>query len=84
MGRVVDPDVVSSIGWRVLPCDQLFDDGIQLGGRHAALPFLGNLERQYLEQALEMSNGNKTKAAGLLGMTFRSFRYRLRKFGMDD
>ena len=45
---------------------------------------LGNLERQYLEQALEMSKGNKTKAAGLLGMTFRSFRYRLRKFGMDD
>jgi len=45
---------------------------------------LGNLEREYLEQALEMSKGNKTKASGLLGMTFRSFRYRLRKFGMDD
>ena len=45
---------------------------------------LGDLEREYLEQALELSEGNKTKAAKLLGMSFRSFRYRLAKFGMDE
>ncbi len=46
-------------------------------------PFLENLEKQYLLKALARSAGSKKKAAELLGMTFRSFRYRLSKFGLD-
>jgi two-component system response regulator PilR (NtrC family) len=34
--------------------------------------------------ALERCNGVKKRSAELLGLTFRSFRYRLAKFGMDD
>jgi two-component system response regulator PilR (NtrC family) len=45
---------------------------------------LENLERQYLLMALEKTGGAKKKAAELLGMSFRSFRYRLTKLGMDD
>jgi len=37
-----------------------------------------------LVQALEKSAGVKKRAAALLGLTFRSFRYRLAKFGMDE
>ena len=37
------------------------------------------IERAYLEKALEYTNGNKNKAAELLGITFRSLRYRLDK-----
>ena len=44
---------------------------------------LGGIEREYLEQALRRCAGNKTQAARLLGMSFRSFRYRLAKYGMD-
>lgn len=40
---------------------------------------LAEIERAYLEKALEFTNGNKNKAAELLGITFRSFRYRLDK-----
>ncbi|MBI2354916.1 MAG: sigma-54-dependent Fis family transcriptional regulator [Deltaproteobacteria bacterium] len=47
-------------------------------------PLLENLEKQYLLKALERTNGAKKKAAELLGMTFRSFRYRLAKFGLDS
>ena len=47
-------------------------------------PLLENLERQYLLKALEKTGGAKKKAAELLGMSFRSFRYRLAKLGMDD
>ncbi|QEM68188.1 sigma-54-dependent Fis family transcriptional regulator [Geobacter sp. FeAm09] len=47
-------------------------------------PLLENLERQYLLKALEKTGGAKKKAAELLGMTFRSFRYRLAKLGMDS
>jgi two-component system, NtrC family, response regulator PilR len=40
------------------------------------------IERGYLVQALERTAGVKVAAAKLLGMTFRSFRYRLEKLGL--
>lgn len=46
-------------------------------------PLLDGLEKQYLFKALERTKGVKKKAAELLGMSFRSFRYRLAKFGLD-
>jgi len=46
--------------------------------------YLDSIEKRLLLQGLERSGGVKKKAAELLGMTFRSFRYRLAKFGMDD
>ncbi|MDD2851681.1 MAG: sigma-54 dependent transcriptional regulator [Desulfuromonadaceae bacterium] len=46
-------------------------------------PLLEGLEKKYLLKALEMTGGAKKKAGELLGMSFRSFRYRLAKFGLD-
>ncbi|MGN7611113.1 sigma-54-dependent transcriptional regulator [Magnetococcales bacterium HHB-1] len=40
---------------------------------------LAETEQRLIQQALEKSGGNKTKAAGMLGLSFRSFRYRLAK-----
>ena len=40
---------------------------------------LKNVEKEYLLKALELAGGKKTKAAELLGLTFREFRYRLSK-----
>jgi two-component system response regulator PilR (NtrC family) len=45
---------------------------------------LADLERRYLEAALIRTKGAKKKAAEMLGMNFRSFRYRLQKFGLGD
>lgn len=42
--------------------------------------YLGDLERSFLEKALEKAGGVKTKAAELLGLSFREFRYRLSKY----
>jgi two-component system response regulator PilR (NtrC family) len=44
---------------------------------------LAEVEKLYLKHALEFTGGVKKKAADLLGMTFRSIRYRLGKLGMD-
>ena len=52
------------------------ESGIDLEARLSAL------ERRYLERALDAAGGNRTAAARLLGVSFRSFRYRLIKFGM--
>jgi len=40
------------------------------------------LERDLLEQALAKTEGNVSRAARLLGMTRRTFQYRLEKFGL--
>jgi two-component system response regulator PilR (NtrC family) len=46
--------------------------------------WLGELEKSLLLRALDQTKGNQTAAARLLGTTFRSFRYRLRKFGLAE
>jgi two-component system, NtrC family, response regulator PilR len=46
--------------------------------------YLDETERQYLLAALEHADGNKTKAAEILNLSFRSFRYRLAKHGLAD
>ncbi len=43
---------------------------------------LDGLERSLIQQAIDKSSGVKTRAAELLGLTFRSLRYRLKKLGM--
>jgi two-component system response regulator PilR (NtrC family) len=45
--------------------------------------YLGGIERDILLKALEKTGGIRKKAAELLGITFRSIRYRLAKFGID-
>jgi two-component system response regulator PilR (NtrC family) len=54
------------------------EEGLQLE------PLLEELEKKYLLKALERTGGAKRKAGELLGMSFRSFRYRLAKFGLDS
>ena len=53
------------------------DGGLNLEG------LLEDLEKRYLVRGLEITGGNRTEAAKLLGMTFRSIRYKLDKYGID-
>ncbi len=46
--------------------------------------FLEEQERSLLLQALRQAKGVKTRAAELLGLSFRSFRYRLKKLGIEN
>ncbi len=43
-----------------------------------------DLERQAIREALQRTRYNKTRAAELLGMSFRSLRYRIKKLGLDQ
>ena len=45
--------------------------------------YLNRLERQAILEALQQTEGNRTAAARLLGVTFRSLRYRLERLGID-
>ncbi|MEP5766314.1 MAG: sigma-54 dependent transcriptional regulator [Halieaceae bacterium] len=46
--------------------------------------YLENIERDVLTRALEESRWNKTAAAKILGISFRSLRYRLKKLGLEE
>jgi len=58
--------------------DESFDASVQ-----SLEDYLEGIEKQMLTQALEQNRWNKTAAAKQLGLTFRSFRYRLKKLGLD-
>ena len=60
-----------------LPEISLPEEGIDLEA------LLNEIEVSLLKQALERTNGNKTEAARLLGLNFRSFRYRLAKYRLS-
>lgn len=52
------------------------DQGIDLEA------LVSELERNLIQKTLEFTEGNKTDAAALLGISFRSFRYRLEKYDL--
>jgi len=54
------------------------EDGLDLDA------LLEDIERKALLEALEKSAGNRTRAAELLQISFRSIRYRLKKLGIDS
>jgi two-component system response regulator PilR (NtrC family) len=43
---------------------------------------IGDIEKKYLLNALDLVGGVKTEAAKLLNLSFRSFRHRLQKYGI--
>jgi two-component system response regulator PilR (NtrC family) len=45
--------------------------------------YIEDIEKKMLEDALEKTRYNKTRAAELLGISFRSFRYKLKKFDIE-
>jgi two-component system response regulator PilR (NtrC family) len=72
---------------------QLLADLPELAGRSAAAAEDGgvdgledqleHIQREAIVRALEQTRYNKTKAAELLGMTFRQLRYRVKKLGIE-
>jgi len=52
-------------------------------GNESIEEYLVREEKLALKSALQSTSGNKTEAAKLLGMTFRSFRYKLTKYDIS-
>jgi two-component system response regulator PilR (NtrC family) len=79
-GDVVGPDALPDSLRRERPVRGLVvdlpEDGMDLEAT------LDGIERRYLQKAMERTNNVQTKAAELLRMTFRQFRYKLQKHNM--
>ncbi|MBF0516861.1 MAG: sigma-54-dependent Fis family transcriptional regulator [Nitrospirae bacterium] len=58
-------------------CHELLTDGVSLDD------ILEETEKKYLLMALDKAGGSKTDAARLLNISFRQFRHRLKKYGIN-
>ena len=65
------------------------DDGGQadqpgLAGKQSLTDYLDGVERAAILQALQQTGFNRTAAAKVLGVTFRTLRYRMERLGISD
>jgi two-component system response regulator PilR (NtrC family) len=74
----LSPDIVGSVGSPTLSLLELPPEGCDLDA------VLHEAERRLLVAALDRSGGVRTAAARLLGVSFRSLRYRLGKHSLAD
>ncbi len=73
--QVTTPDSTPSIFHAVKSEDELFDLGLE--------KVINDLEKRLIEFGLEKTNNSKMKAADLLKISFRSLRYKTKKYGID-
>jgi two-component system response regulator PilR (NtrC family) len=89
--NILERAVTLCSGGRIEPDDIQLKQGVGFDLTAAAedLPSDGlegqleHIEREAIVKALEQTRYNKTKAAELLGMTFRQLRYRVKKLGIE-
>ena len=58
--------------------------GNSLSGKYPLPDYLDRIEKQALLEALQQTAFNRTAAAKLLGLTFRTMRYRMERLGIMD
>jgi two-component system, NtrC family, response regulator PilR len=76
-GEAISPDDLG-----LTACAEVSADGTASIG--SLQDHLDAVERKAIAEALSQSNGNRTAAARLLGISFRSMRYRMERLGMRE
>lgn len=71
------PEDIISLPTESTALPMLTENGVELDR------IIEEIEKRYIREALRLSKGNKTEAAKLLNITFRSLRHRLYKYGIN-
>jgi len=66
----------------LVPVEHGRPDNVPLGSKYPLTDYLDEVERQALLEALQQTGFNRTAAARLLGLTFRTMRYRMERLGI--
>lgn len=69
---------------QLLPAAQSDAEPLGLNDKYPLPEYLDRIERQALIEALQQTNFNRTAAAKLLGLTFRTMRYRMERLGIKE
>lgn len=86
-GQAILPEHLGDAGRAHTPIRSFSNETVIIEDESISFPvnlddILLSIERRYLQVALDKTGGVKKQAASLLGINFRSFRYRLQKFEM--
>jgi two-component system response regulator PilR (NtrC family) len=68
----------------LVPVEHNHTDNESLSSKYPLPDYLDRVEKQALLEALEQTGFNRTAAAKLLGLTFRTMRYRMERLGIKD
>jgi two-component system response regulator PilR (NtrC family) len=68
----------------LVPVEHDQPDKASLSSKYPLPKYLDQVEKQALLEALEQTGFNRTAAAKLLGLTFRTIRYRMERLGIKD
>jgi two-component system response regulator PilR (NtrC family) len=91
--NIIEKAVVMEKSNKLLPSsiceDILIDEKLNNFYEDEELPInleklVENIEERYIKKALEAANYNQSKAAKLLGMTLRTFRYKMDKYNVKQ
>ena len=81
--RIEPQDIQLKQGQLLADLPELADRELADTGADGLEGQLEHIQREAIVRALEQTRYNKTKAAALLGMTFRQLRYRVKKLGIE-
>jgi len=89
--NVLERALALSDGSQITPCDlQLSvterdrpEVMLEGGDKYPLQDYLDRVEKAVIQEALEKTRFNRTQAARLLGVTFRSMRYRMERLGIQ-
>ena len=80
----LNPQIENKVPAATLEAGQIeTQEKLEQGEDFSLEKHLEGIEKAAIEKALEETRWNKTAAAKKLGMSFRSFRFRLKKLGVD-
>jgi DNA-binding NtrC family response regulator len=76
----IRPEHLSIEATPVAPCDEVSE----IPPNFSLEDELKSLEQRYYEAAMKQTNGNKSQAAKLLGISYRTFNYQWQKFEKEE
>ncbi|MDO8811387.1 MAG: helix-turn-helix domain-containing protein, partial [Gallionella sp.] len=68
----------------LVPVEHSQPDNVSLSSKYPLPEYLDRIEKQALLEALEQTGFNRTAAAKLLGLTFRTMRYRMERLDIKE
>lgn len=77
-------DVIEERDLLLMPVEYDQPDNDVSGSKYPLPDYLDRIEKQALLEALRQTGFNRTAAAKLLGVTFRTMRYRMERLGITD
>ncbi len=77
-------NVITMEDLQLAPCEHAHTDTSALGDKYPLPDYLDRVEKQALLEALQHTGFNRTAAAKLLGLTFRTMRYRMERLGIKE